>query len=143
MKVSDDSDRSEDMWPSAGLEVIWVDEEIKKKEYKSYLSELEDSFDSVVSMESVEAFERYRKNVQKEGKYTVIVSGGLGEEIAKRLYDDLDLLFIIVFCSNVSLHSKWAKNYKKISDVVSRFSIVIEKIQRMQRIHGRNVYADD
>jgi hypothetical protein len=51
------------LWSSTGLEVIWVDEEIKKKENKKYLNELEISFDSVVSMDSVEAFERYRKNV--------------------------------------------------------------------------------
>ena len=99
---------------------IWIDEKVFNEENSKYKILFENKFkdtEFVCSPTIEEGIELINNTV----KAVVIISGRMGQVLVPRVNHMENLMGIIVFCGNLSLHKEWSGSYAKVKDVVVDF----------------------
>ncbi|CAF1089451.1 unnamed protein product [Rotaria sp. Silwood1] len=81
---------------------------------------------------------KYIESLNEKDRLILIVSGRLGREIVPKLHQLKQLLSVYVFCIDKTLNEEWAKQFRKIKDVIIHQENLITRIKSDKRCRVKN-----
>ena len=116
--------------------IVWYDQNIDSKDNIEKIRLLKGICDT-------RAFKGYNEAttfLRETTKFCQVITAGANGKIFVQGITAISNIFAIhVFCSNIPLHSEWAREYEKIVTVDNRISVIKEKIQKsLQRWQREN-----
>lgn len=107
-------------------QVVWFNYNINSKDNQEFI---QNSFKHMVvnTFRDTNTAINFIKNNSEP--FIVITTGKNGEEFVKKINNCYNVLYIIVFCYNVSFHREWASNYQKIVIVTKSKEELLKKLE--------------
>ncbi|CAF3374226.1 unnamed protein product, partial [Rotaria sp. Silwood2] len=110
--------------------LIWLDATFNEFEdyFKNSLQHLRQIVPSITTFTDAEECITFISEIKGEKVY-LIVSGSLGQHIIPKIHAWSQLESVYIFCSNKSVHERWAEEWPKVKSVYTQIKPICEALQ--------------
>jgi hypothetical protein len=105
-----DDDRNSEIYA-----IVWLDQSVNStSENIDVQQQLRTLINHLETFDNTNECLHYIRNISKEHRIILIVSGQLGQEITSRIHQLRQVSSIYVYCMDKEKHEKWAHKFSKV-----------------------------
>ncbi|CAF0946802.1 unnamed protein product [Adineta ricciae] len=122
--------------------IVWLDAKIDKsdKDIQNSLDQLQRTVNTIKTFTDIDVCLDYLSQIEHE-KVFMIISGSMGEQVLPQINNMTQLDSIYIFCHDISKHTIWAKEYKKIQGIFNGIELICDKLRKDIRRRDEDLTA--
>ena len=113
------------MASSSSVRIIWLDQMLHNDINKEFLEDIRNiDREAMLFTDFDECVQYLRRGLPSSQRFIFIVSGNLGEKLVPQIQDSENIVSIYVYCSHISKHEGWSRQYEKVGYSLDYFCFV-------------------